>query len=51
MCVVAPPRFPVPFDKGYVGFSWPPCGFFLAFAWYLEQALSSKIIWFSCIVI
>ena len=24
VCVVAPSRFPVPFDKGYVGFSWPP---------------------------
>ena len=23
VCVLAPPRFPVPFDKGYVGFSCP----------------------------
>ena len=26
VCVVAPTRFPVPFDKGYVGFSWPGAG-------------------------
>ena len=26
VCVVAPSRFPVLFDKGYVGFSWPGAG-------------------------